>query len=78
MWNHLADVLQLIQDEWHFMAGEDCIPVQVALQLMDSSTLGRADREPDFLRSQKQIQKALKSIVNGELVMLYTLLMDSR
>lgn len=47
------------------MATDDCTPVQVALQLMDNSTLGKADREPEFLQTQKQIQKTLKSIVNG-------------
>lgn len=47
------------------MSSDECIPVQVSLQLMDNSTLGRADREPDFLRVHRQIQKALKSIVNG-------------
>jgi hypothetical protein len=50
------------------MASDDCTPVQVALQLMDNSTLGKADREPDFLQTQKQIQKTLKSIVNGMFV----------
>lgn len=47
------------------MSSDNCIPVQVSLQLMDNSTLGRADREPDFLQAHRQIQKALKSIVNG-------------
>lgn len=61
----MIDVLQMIEREWDFMASDDCIPVQVGLQLMDSSTLGRADREPDFLRTYKQIQRSLKSIVNG-------------
>ncbi|PGH03348.1 hypothetical protein AJ80_08708 [Polytolypa hystricis UAMH7299] len=60
----IDDVLRLIQSEWDFMAIDDCIPVQVGLQLMDSSTLGKADREPDFLRTRNQIQRALKSIVN--------------
>lgn len=55
----------MIQQDWEFMATDDCIPVQVGLQLMDSSTLGKADREPDFIRTYKQIQKSLKSIVNG-------------
>lgn len=48
------------------MASDDCIPVQVGLQLMDSSTLGKADREPDFQDTSRQIQRALKSVVNGE------------
>ncbi|PGG98422.1 exocyst complex component 4 [Blastomyces parvus] len=58
------DILRTIQQDWDFMATDDCIPVQVGLQLMDSSTLGKADREPDFIRAHKQIQKSLKSIVN--------------
>ncbi|OAT13259.1 xaa-Pro aminopeptidase [Blastomyces gilchristii SLH14081] len=60
----IDDVLRTIQQDWDFMATDDCIPVQVGLQLMDSSTLGKADREPDFIRTHKQIQKSLKSIVN--------------
>ncbi|KAL2000638.1 hypothetical protein VTN02DRAFT_2803 [Thermoascus thermophilus] len=46
------------------MCSESCIPVQVALQLMDSSTLGKADREPEFLEMHRQIQRTLKAIVN--------------
>lgn len=49
------------------MAADDCTPVQVALQLMDNSTLGKADREPEFLETHQMIQKTLKSIVNGRL-----------
>ncbi|KAH8702373.1 putative exocyst complex component Sec8 [Talaromyces proteolyticus] len=59
-----VDILQNVQRNWDFMKTEDCIPVQVALQLMDNSTLGKADREPEFLQTQKQIQRTLKSIVN--------------
>lgn len=69
----IEDVLQSIQREWDFMSSESCIPVQVALQLMDSSTLGKADREPEFLDMHKQIQKTLKAIVNGELRSVYFL-----
>lgn len=47
------------------MASDDCVPVQVALSLMDSSTLGKAQREPEFLDMHDQIQSTLKSIVNG-------------
>ncbi|KAK2761178.1 Exocyst complex component 4 [Arachnomyces sp. PD_36] len=60
----VTDILQTIEREWDFMASDDCIPVQVGLQLMDSSTLGHANREPEFLETNKQIQRALKSIVN--------------
>lgn len=61
----LKDVLQFIQQDWDFMTRDDCVPVQVALQLMDSSTLGRADRYGDFQETHQQLQKALKAIVNG-------------
>ena len=61
----LVDVLQSVEHDWNFMASEGCVPVQVALQLMDTSTVGEADREPDFLRMRDQIQNTLKSVVNG-------------
>lgn len=62
----LSDVLQHIQQEWDFMTDEKCIPVQVALHLMDSSSLGRAHQYDQFQQTHKQLQKALKAIVNGE------------
>ncbi|KAF7716728.1 Uncharacterized protein PECH_008655 [Penicillium ucsense] len=60
----VEDVLQAIQRDWDFMTDSECIPVHVALSLMDTSTLGKADREPDFLRMYEQIQRTLKAIVN--------------
>jgi len=60
-------VLQAIQRDWDFMTDDECIPVNVALSLMDTSTLGKADREPEFLQMHAQIQRTLKSIVNGRL-----------
>ncbi|PWY75183.1 hypothetical protein BO70DRAFT_296262 [Aspergillus heteromorphus CBS 117.55] len=60
----IEDVLQMVQREWDFVADENCIPVQVALQLMDTSTLGKADREPDFIRINDTVQRTLKSVVN--------------
>ncbi|KAI9040641.1 exocyst subunit SEC8 [Aspergillus affinis] len=62
---HATDgVLQSIHSEWAFVASDDCVPAQVALQLMDTSTLGKSDREPDFLNMHDQIQQTLKSVVN--------------
>lgn len=61
----LQDVLHYIQREWPFMTGESCIPVQVALQLMDSSSLGRAHQFDQFQVTHKQLQIALRGIVNG-------------
>lgn len=50
------------------MTDAECIPVHVALSLMDTSTLGKAEREPDFLHMYNQIQKTLKAIVNGQYI----------
>ncbi|KAL3471405.1 hypothetical protein BJX99DRAFT_250495 [Aspergillus californicus] len=60
----VEDVLYSIEREWDFMATDDCVPVQVALQLMDTSTIGKAEREPDFLNVHQKIQHTLKTIVN--------------
>ena len=60
----MEEVLQYIQSEWSFMGGDECIPVQVALKLMDDSTLGLADRGPEFQQTHVDLQMALRSIVN--------------
>ncbi|KAJ5794835.1 hypothetical protein N7457_001434 [Penicillium paradoxum] len=57
-------ILQSIQRDWDFMTDAECVPVHVALSLMDTSTLGKADREPEFLHMYNDIQKTLKAIVN--------------
>lgn len=46
------------------MSQEKCVPVQVALQLMDSSSLGRANQYDQFQQTHMQLQRALKAIVN--------------
>ncbi|KKY19199.1 putative exocyst complex component [Phaeomoniella chlamydospora] len=60
----MDEVLRYIQSDWSFMGKDDCIPVQVALQLMDNSSLGLANKEPDFQQTQLDLQGALKNIVN--------------
>jgi Sec8 exocyst complex component specific domain len=52
------------------MGGDECIPVQVALQLSDPSTLGLATREPEFQQAHSELQKALRSLVNGMRLLL--------
>ena len=47
------------------MGKEECIPVHMALQLMDHSSLGRGRDYEDFQRTSRHLQKALRSIVNG-------------
>ncbi|KAL9014591.1 MAG: hypothetical protein Q9173_000756 [Seirophora scorigena] len=60
----IEDVLKHINDKWEIMATEECIPVHVALQLMDHSSLGRGRDYQDFQRTSRHLQKALRSIVN--------------
>lgn len=58
------DILRYIEQQWSFMSSDDCIPVKVALQLMDASSLGLADQYGKFQEVHKQLQTALKVIVN--------------
>ncbi|KAI9890235.1 MAG: hypothetical protein M1814_004397 [Vezdaea aestivalis] len=57
-------VLEDIQRDWGVMTSDQCIPVQIALQLMDTSSLGRAADYYTFLDQHKQLQRSLKEIVN--------------
>ncbi|KAK6349582.1 hypothetical protein TWF696_005867 [Orbilia brochopaga] len=60
----LADVLATIRRDWDFMTREDCIPVQIALQLNDPSSLGKANRLNDFRVIKKDLEMALQAVVN--------------
>lgn len=60
----IEDVLDHISQNWDVMTRDDCIPVQVALQLMDYSSLGRGNDYQDFQKTSRQLQKSLKTIVN--------------
>ncbi|KAF2861849.1 hypothetical protein K470DRAFT_199761, partial [Piedraia hortae CBS 480.64] len=58
------EIIKYISHQWSFMAQENCIPIKVALQLMDSSSLGLEDQYGRFEEAHEQLQNALKSIVN--------------
>jgi exocyst complex component 4 len=60
----IEEVLSYIKRDWEFMTEEKCVPVQVALQLMDNSSLGLAARYPQFRDIHQQLQNALRVIVN--------------
>jgi exocyst complex component 4 len=60
----IEEVLSYIKRDWDFMTEEKCVPVQVALQLMDNSSLGLASRYPQFRDIHQQLQNALRAIVN--------------
>jgi exocyst complex component 4 len=61
----LSEILQYIQRDWDFMTNEKCVPVQIALKLLDSSSLGLANRSEQFQQTHQELQRSLKAIVNG-------------
>lgn len=60
----IDDVLAYIQSDWDFMTDEKCVPVQVALKLLDTSSLGLAHRQDQFRATHAQLARALKAVVN--------------
>ena len=60
----IEDVLYYIKQDWPFMLEDKCVPVQVALHLLDDSSLGLARRYDEFQDAQEQLQSALRAIVN--------------
>lgn len=62
------EILSSIRLDWDFMTEGRCVPVQVALRLIDSSSLGLANRYQQFRQTNQDLQSVLKSIVNGKLL----------
>ena len=62
--NQVEDILRYISNHWTFMASTTCIPIKIALQLMDTSSLGLASESEHFHQAHRQLQNALKVIVN--------------
>ncbi|PTB78621.1 exocyst complex component [Trichoderma longibrachiatum ATCC 18648] len=60
----IAQVLDHIKSEWPSMCREDCVPVQLALQLLDNSSVGRAHDYRKFQTTHKYLQESLKNIVH--------------
>jgi len=60
----MDEILRHIQTNWKNMEGDECVPVKTALQLMDPSSLGLADKETDFADTHVNLQKCLKGVVN--------------
>ncbi len=61
----IEQVLQHIQQKWDFMTKDHCVPIEVALKLMDSSSLGLANQANEFRQTHQDLQTALRGIVNG-------------
>ncbi|KAK4152631.1 putative exocyst complex component sec8 [Chaetomidium leptoderma] len=60
----MGKVLELIKQEWPAMCENDCIPVQLSLQLLDTSSVGRAHEYRNFQRTHRYLQDSLKKIVH--------------
>jgi exocyst complex component 4 len=60
----MGKVLELIKQDWPAMCENDCIPVQLALQLLDSSSVGRAHEYRNFQLTHQYLQDSLKKIVH--------------
>ena len=60
----IEGVVQHIHEKWDFLSTDDCVPVHVALQLMDHSSLGRGSDYEDFKRTSSALHRALRTIVN--------------
>ena len=62
---------QLGKNPQDYPNGGSMPSVQVALKLMDSSSLGLADQYDRFRQTHQELQRALKAIVNGKALPLY-------
>ncbi|KAI1337529.1 exocyst complex component [Xylariaceae sp. FL0016] len=60
----IAQVLEHIKTEWPAMVQNDCIPVSLALQLLDNSSVGRAHEYRNFKKTHQYLQDSLKGIVH--------------
>jgi len=61
---HVEEMLGHISQQWAPMASDACIPVKVALQLMDPSSLGLQEHYESFCVTHAELQNVLKGIVN--------------
>ncbi|GKT84845.1 exocyst complex component Sec8 [Colletotrichum tofieldiae] len=60
----IGQVLEHIKLEWPAMCQTDCVPVQLALQLLDTSSVGRAHDYSKFRQTHDYLQSSLKGIVH--------------
>jgi exocyst complex component 4 len=60
----ISNVLDHIRQEWPSMLDDDCVPVVLGLQLLDSSSVGRAHDYRKFRHTHEFLQRSLKNIVH--------------
>jgi exocyst complex component 4 len=60
----IGEALEHIKDAWPAMCQSECVPVHIALQLLDTSSVGRAHEYREFERTRNYLQDSLKAIVH--------------
>ncbi|PQE13835.1 sec8 exocyst complex component specific domain-containing protein [Rutstroemia sp. NJR-2017a BBW] len=60
----IGEVLEQVKQDWPAMCENECVPVQLALQLLDTSSVGRAHELDKFHESMQYLQDSLKNIVH--------------
>lgn len=60
----IGDALKLIHAEWPVMSSDGCVPVHVALQLLDTSSVGRAHEYRRWEKLHHYLQDSLKAVVH--------------
>lgn len=60
----LSEVRELVEDDWRETLDENFHPITLALDMLDTSSLGRAKELDKFKRANQQIEQALQSTVN--------------
>lgn len=61
---HITEVLEHIRGDWPSLCNDECIPVQLALQLLDTSSVGRAHDYRKFQSTHAYLQDSLKNTVH--------------
>lgn len=60
----ITQVLERIRGDWPSLCNDECIPVQLALQLLDNSSVGRAHDYRKFQSTHTYLQDSLKNTVH--------------
>ncbi|KAK9446697.1 Sec8 exocyst complex component-specific domain-containing protein [Limtongia smithiae] len=60
----INDTLKFIQRDWGTLMDDDCNPVATALELMDTSSVGRASELDDFRELSSRLEKIMQTISN--------------
>ncbi|KAG6041127.1 exocyst subunit [Claviceps citrina] len=60
----ISQVLEHIRADWPSMCENESLPVQLALQLLDTSSVGRAHEYRKFQDTHRYLQDSLKNIVH--------------